>query len=118
MGKGNQVTDNSLMSIILLLKQNILKSTHCADVVKVLSQNNGKYQCSRLNNNETIIDCYALQNLNIVEGSLCLVLYCDTDIQTNTERMKTTGKTNNIAESDFHSLNNGVIVGVIYQNES
>lgn len=118
MRKGNRVTDNSLTSIILLLKQNILKSTHCADVVKVLSQKNSKYQCSRLNNDETIIECYALQNLNIVEGSLCLVLYCDADIQTNIERMKTTGKTNNIDESEFHSLNNGVIVGIIYQNES
>lgn len=118
MEKGNQAIDNSLTSIILLLKQNILKSTHCADIVKVLSQKNDKYQCSRLNNDETLIDCYALQNLTITEGSLCLVLYCDTDIWTNVERMKTTGKTNNIVESDFHSLNNGVIIGVIYQNES
>ena len=112
---GNQNNTNDFLEILLALKRNINKNLNVADVAQIININ-GKISCKLLSTNETI-ECIALQNLSLEKGDVVLILYCDTEFQTNLMRIKNNSITKENTSKIYHSKSYGIIIGLIYREE-
>lgn len=100
--------------VLMSLKENINRDLHVADLAKVMSVVGNDVQCQTLNSN-AIINCIKLQDLNVYSGDIVLVIYCDTDFHSNLTKYEFNTQNSIIETKEFHSMSNGVVVGLIYR---
>ena len=101
--------------VLMALKENINYDLHVADVAKIIQVDGDNIRCQVLNT-DAVVNCIKLKDLTLYAGDLVLVLYCDTDFHANISRYKLNGQTSIINSKEFHSLSNGVVIGIIYRS--
>lgn len=101
--------------VLMALKENINRDLHVADLAKVNSVDGDNVQCQALNS-DAIINCVKFFDLTVYSGDIVLVIYCDTDFHSNLSKYKFNAQSSIIEAKEFHSMSNGVVVGVVYRS--
>ena len=109
--KGNQVENASLMQLIQAMKINFAKDTHVADVVRVQLVQSSTCICQLLNQPQLVIECLFLDGLNLAKDDLALVLYTDTNVRGNLQRLEQSQTIQPVTTDQRHQLVNGIIIG-------
>lgn len=117
--KANQFITKDLLKVLLTFKSHLMKTLKVADIFIVKSVKTEKnvdiYECKALNNENTIINCFALSSLtdSIDKGSVVLVLFTDSDFRTNYKRLKNSQQTQTSESILLHDFSYGVIIGLL-----
>ena len=117
METGNKTTSSAFLDVLDASKANIQSSTYVGRICKVESVNNDSITCININNEQQRLKCIAFQNLVIQKGDIVLVMFTDEDYRQNIKRIKNNERQQNYETTILHSLNYGVIIGIIYRKE-
>ena len=113
---GNKTDVPDFLKVLLTLKKNIMRDLNVAEVCKVTEVNNNVYTVVSINNSNLRLKCTKLSSLNPKKDDLVLVIFTNTDYRLNL------GKTNkpfqNLPEETLHSLNYGIITGLVGEVDS
>lgn len=110
-GSGNNTTQYDIISILLMVKSNIMKDTHVSDVAIVKSTGD-KLLCELLVTGETI-ECYCLSNLTVHEDDVVLLIFTDNDFRQNLFRLRNNQALQYTEGKSLHSRSCGIIIGTL-----
>lgn len=114
---GGKYVSSDFLKVLLALKKNVMKDTNVADVCIVNKVDDSIY-CAPVNNSNVTIVCDKLNNLNVSQNDIVVVLYMNSDFRQNLKRFKQNQPLMNVNSEQMHSLNYGVIIGIIYKKEN
>lgn len=115
---GNQNKSSDFLKVLLALKDNVMRSINCADVGEVISVKNGKYECRLLSDSKMIIECEKLFNLEVNISDVVLITFTKSDFRQNLVRIKQGQQIVDSVKDTLHSINYGIITGIIYKKET
>ena len=110
---GNETFSSDFLQVLLALKSNIMQDTHCSNLAIVKSIDSS-ITC-RLLNSDTKIVCTSLQGLELKKDDCVLVTFVDEDFRTNLSRLKSGKETVNTTLKSQHSIDFGIITGIVYR---
>lgn len=109
---GNNTQNNSLMDALLTLKDNTMRSTHVAEICRVVElRANSQVKITPINNSKDIWYAYNMYGLNLATGQIVLVIFTDTDNRTNLYRNASNTSTQYSTSAKTHSSDYGIIIG-------
>ena len=115
---GNENVSSDFMRLLMALKGNIMRAIPVAEVLKVMTVNDTSIKCSYLSNQNSFVECVRLQGLSLKANDIVLAVFTKTRFKENLAKIKAGQQPQTIdGNNDIHSLNNGVIIGVIYRKE-
>lgn len=112
---GNNVVSSDFLRVLLALKKNTMKDSNVADVAVVSSILSDKITCTLLSNSKAFIYCEKLQDLNVQVNDVVLIVFTNTDFRQNLNRIKNNQQPIDNSNEVLHSLNYGIIVGLVYR---
>lgn len=115
---GNQSNQGSFLDVMLALKNNVMRDLNVAEVVEVKKISTNSITVSVLTNPQQMLECVALQNLDVQLNDIMLVIFTNTDFRTNLNKFKNNQTLQKIDNQTMHTKNTGVLVGLIYRKEN
>lgn len=115
---GNKNASSDFIRVILALKKNIARETYVSEVCQIQEIKEEEIIVNPINFPNQKIYCCALKDLELKNKDVVLVNFTNTDYRLNLKRIKSDQKTQEIEEkNNLHSIEYGVIVGLIYRKE-
>lgn len=114
---GNQNTTASFADVCIALKNNVMRNTHVAELVIVKSIGS-TIKCSLLTNPAQTIECIALSGLDVKVDDVMLTIFTLSDFRTNLTKLKRNQSISKIEKQTLHSINHGVLIGLVYRKET
>lgn len=112
---GNKNTTASMHDLCEALKHNIMRHTNVADLVLITQKiDDTTYRASILSSPSKVIECTILKDISVDVNDIALVVFTSTDFRTNLAKAKRNQALTE-TQSVLHSLNYGVIVGLVYR---
>lgn len=115
---GNNTVSSDFLRVLLALKSNIMKDCNVSEVCIVNAKEDDVYLCSPINDRKTTVYCHTLQNLDLRINDIVLVIFTNTDFRQNLKRFKANQQFVDISNDSTHSLNHGIVIGLIYRKEN
>ena len=112
---GNNTISSDFLRVLMALKKNTMKDNNVAEVAKISSISSGKITCTLLSNSKTFIYCEALKDLDVQVNDVVLIIFTNTDFRQNLNRIKNNQQPIDNSNEILHSLNYGIIVGIVYR---
>lgn len=111
---GNKTVSSDFLRVLLALKKNTMRDNNVAEVCLVQDISQSEIRCNTLSSDSVIV-CEKLQDLEIQKNDVVLVVFTNTDFRQNLKRIKSNQKSVKNQDEILHSLNYGVVIGLIYR---
>lgn len=107
---GNKTDNPDFLKVLLTLKANIMKDLNVCEICKVVDISKDSYVVNPINNTKEKLYCKTITNSTINKGDLVLVIFTNSDYRLNLKKIKAGEKPQEVAQTDLHSRNYGVII--------
>lgn len=116
---GNQNVSSDFMRVLLALKANTMRSIPVAELCVVTETSNDLIRATLLTNSHLSIDATLISGLTVQKDDVVLVVFTKSRFIEQLSKLKVGKPADITAESsDIHSLQNGVIVGLVYRRSA
>ena len=116
---GNQNVSSDFMRVLLALKANTMRSIPVAELCVVTETSNDLIRATLLTNSHLSIDATLMSGLTVQKDDIVLVVFTKSRFIEQLSKLKAGKPADITAESsDIHSLQNGVIVGLVYRRSA
>lgn len=110
---GNKTVDSAFLDVLMALKGNIMRDCNVAEIGEINRIDGDVYDVISINNESVKYKCIALQGLSLNMHDIVLVVFTNTNYKLNLNRIGNNQLTQNIESNELHSVNNGVVIGII-----
>lgn len=107
---GNKTDNPDFLKVLLTLKANIMKDLNVCEICKVVDISKDSYVVNPINNTKEKLYCKTITNSTLNKGDLVLVIFTNSDYRLNLKKIKAGEKPQEVAQTDLHSRNYGVII--------
>ncbi len=115
---GNNNVSSDFMRVLMALKAHTMRAIPVADLVVVTKIDGDNIKAAYLANQNTFVECIALKSLQLKVGDIALCVFTKTRFRENLAKVKAGKQPQTMPDNtEIHSRNNGVIVGVVYSKE-
>lgn len=113
--EGNSYNSQDWIKTLNIVKQNILHSVNVARLCKIKTISENEIICQDLNNSKSTIICTAslISQSMLQTGQIVCVLFTDVDYRSNLNRIKQGLFPQDTSNKNLHSVNYGIIVGIL-----
>ena len=116
---GNQNVSSDFIRVLLALKANTMRSIPVAELCVVTETSNDLIRATLLTNSHLSIDATLMSGLTVQKDDIVLVVFTKSRFIEQLSKLKAGKPADITAESsDIHSLQNGVIVGLVYRRSA
>lgn len=108
--------EKTALDVLFALKDNVMRSLNVAEVAQVIDVANEIYTCKFLNS-ETRIRTIKIMNVDIQKDDIVLIAFANTNFSNNLAKIKNDKTVVKNNEDSNHSIQNGIIIGLVYRKE-
>ena len=117
MNEGNQTRRQDFVSLVLAIKDSVMKDLKVCDVY-VVENISDTIVCHSINNVDERVFCVSIDGLQLTKDDVVLVLFTDHEFKTNLNRIKNDLSIQTITSKSTHSKTNAIVIAKLYSKEN